>query len=516
MSSLKEQGRPDPSALDGSAPRERPGDMEATGPLDGERPAVVRAADLAVLSGWAATAERGQAMLGIVVGEPGSGRTTLLRQICRACTDRGFAVAKGTARREYARTALAPVLQAVGPWLAQPPGRRGEVLRLLAAGPAGGAALEALAGVVDERCTEQPVILALDDLHLADAATFVALTYLADRCRARPLLVVATARGRVPAELDRLRRLCRANGTELALGRLATADAEPLARGRHGAAARLAVVHGRGLTAAVVAVADAATPGDEEMRESPTAPDEMPAPFLDHVADHLDGLSRRERAVLDVVAVAGPAGADLALIQALVAGEGGAGRARDLGRRADRLVAAGLLTVEDRVWKLWHPLAAEAVAAMLPAPERSVLRPALAGACEARLAADRTDLVALRVLAHQYRTDRVRRLARDAGMTVRDPRPAGSPLTAREAEVARLVAEGLTNAAIAERLFLSARTVETHMRNIYAHLGVTTRQQVADWSRSHVAAGRELRAPSPRISGAEYVPAPPPGPTINP
>ena len=45
-------------------------------------------------------------------------------------------------------------------------------------------------------------------------------------------------------------------------------------------------------------------------------------------------------------------------------------------------------------------------------------------------------------------------------------------LTAREAEVLGLVAEGLTNRAIAERLVLSENTVIRHVANIFAKLGV--------------------------------------------
>jgi DNA-binding CsgD family transcriptional regulator len=51
--------------------------------------------------------------------------------------------------------------------------------------------------------------------------------------------------------------------------------------------------------------------------------------------------------------------------------------------------------------------------------------------------------------------------------------PAG--LTAREVEVLRLVAEGLTDAQVAERLVLSRRTVQTHLSSIYSKLQINTR-----------------------------------------
>lgn len=49
---------------------------------------------------------------------------------------------------------------------------------------------------------------------------------------------------------------------------------------------------------------------------------------------------------------------------------------------------------------------------------------------------------------------------------------AGIRISARESEIIRLVAEGLTNKEIADRLFLSAHTVTTHRKNIMAKLGV--------------------------------------------
>ena len=55
-------------------------------------------------------------------------------------------------------------------------------------------------------------------------------------------------------------------------------------------------------------------------------------------------------------------------------------------------------------------------------------------------------------------------------------------LSARESEVAKLVAEGLTNRQIAERLVVSERTAENHVQHILTKLGFTTRSQIAAWS----------------------------------
>jgi DNA-binding CsgD family transcriptional regulator len=62
-----------------------------------------------------------------------------------------------------------------------------------------------------------------------------------------------------------------------------------------------------------------------------------------------------------------------------------------------------------------------------------------------------------------------------------DPRPLVDPggLTAQQERIARLVAEGATNREIAERLFLSPRTVDHHLRNVFARLGVRSRTELA-------------------------------------
>ena len=57
-----------------------------------------------------------------------------------------------------------------------------------------------------------------------------------------------------------------------------------------------------------------------------------------------------------------------------------------------------------------------------------------------------------------------------------------SSLSRRELEVATLVAEGLTNRQIAERLVISERTAQNHVQHILTKLGFRTRSQIAAWS----------------------------------
>ena len=56
-------------------------------------------------------------------------------------------------------------------------------------------------------------------------------------------------------------------------------------------------------------------------------------------------------------------------------------------------------------------------------------------------------------------------------------------LTSREREIAALVASGLSNRQIADRLFISRRTVDAHVNHIYAKLRISSRVQLSNWER---------------------------------
>jgi DNA-binding CsgD family transcriptional regulator len=68
-------------------------------------------------------------------------------------------------------------------------------------------------------------------------------------------------------------------------------------------------------------------------------------------------------------------------------------------------------------------------------------------------------------------------------------------LTPREREIAAFVARGCSNREIAEALVLGDRTIETHVSNILAKLGFTSRVQIAAWAVEHGLAGDRPEGP---------------------
>ena len=150
--------------------------------------------------------------------------------------------------------------------------------------------------------------------------------------------------------------------------------------------------------------------------------------------------------------------------------------------------------------------AADALGAVLADPDPCLAKPVIGtlrtALAEALLGAgDRAGaLVAIRRVLDDdlerwpgVRKDRAEALARRLqGASTR----VDGELTAREREVAALLADGLTNGQLAERLFISPKTAAVHVSNILAKLGLATRAEIAAWAVRH-----EL----PRAAGTQLV-----------
>jgi DNA-binding NarL/FixJ family response regulator len=95
--------------------------------------------------------------------------------------------------------------------------------------------------------------------------------------------------------------------------------------------------------------------------------------------------------------------------------------------------------------------------------------------------------------------ERARRELLATGETVRKRSPeasASGELTPQERQIALLVRDGFSNPEVGARLFLSPRTVEWHLRKVFAKLSITSRRQLRV-----VLSGEEVV-----LSGEEYEP----------
>lgn len=157
--------------------------------------------------------------------------------------------------------------------------------------------------------------------------------------------------------------------------------------------------------------------------------------------------------------------------------------------------AAKLLGAAKSVWKYSQMRLPETAVQRVGRTIETRLRQRLGDLCfEQAYAAGRElkygDAVALALGAESQSRPKPRDQAARAG------------LTRREREIARLVAEGLTNREIAARLVISHRTADAHVEHILAKLGFRSRTQIARWLSLQDQAGDGPQAAVARYASA--------------
>src|SRR6266540_5500791 len=376
-----------------------------------------------------AAAGAGGALL--LAGDAGIGKSRLAMEALTLVRQRGFVTLEAAAYPLQADLAYAPVLEALGPFLAGlEPGRLAALVRglpdlgRLFAGlhlpppePLGDAALErtrlfeAVSRLVERVAADRPVALLVDDLHWADAASLELLHYLARGLGARRVLLLGTYRLDEARTHPGLRALVRSLqrlglAEELPVGGLDPEAVAALARALVGGeppAELLGVLRERaaGTPLFVTALIRGLRDTGELFRSggawvlsggSPTA---VPPVVRDLVLARLERLDPADRARLELVAVAGDAASPAVL------GRVGGPGLQELDEGLRRLCEAGLVVEEpagsDLVYRAAHPLIAEVAYGELAETRRRRLHAGVAAALEALGPGDPQRL------AHHYR-----------------------------------------------------------------------------------------------------------------
>jgi DNA-binding NarL/FixJ family response regulator len=183
------------------------------------------------------------------------------------------------------------------------------------------------------------------------------------------------------------------------------------------------------------------------------------APDLEVVAEAADGIEAVELALREDV--------DLAILDVAMPRRTGLQAARELARRRPEMRVL-MLSMHDLEEYCFQALKAGASGYVL----KTVADKELVEACRAVMRGEPfLSPPAIRTLMRSYMDD--------------PERERGNPLSAREQEVAKLVAEAHTTDEIAQLLVISPRTVERHRENILAKLGMRDRVELTRWAIRH-------------------------------
>jgi DNA-binding CsgD family transcriptional regulator len=343
-----------------------------------------RDGELAVVSAAAAAAAAGHGAFVLVTGPAGIGKTTLLRAACaspagaglRILTARGLALERGFPFG-IVRQLIEPVRAAAcpGEWDELLDGAAGLAARVFDSAAAGSveddipyATTHGLYWLVANLAARGPLLIAVDDVHWADAPSLRWLSHLAARIDGLPAALLLGVRDGPdePALLDELR--ASPGGTQLRLGPLGRDATATLVRGWAGERADVrlcqachASTGGNPFLLASLATALRGTEGDLLGQVESLGPQPVAQAVLRRVSQLGDGADRLARAlaVLGGPAplrhAAGLAGQDLA----------------QAARLADRLRAADVLAAGSTL-EFAHPIVRAAIYESIPPGERAL------------------------------------------------------------------------------------------------------------------------------------------------
>jgi DNA-binding CsgD family transcriptional regulator/tetratricopeptide (TPR) repeat protein len=325
---------------------------------------------------WVAELAAGHGRAVLVEGEPGIGKSSLMREAAAQAEAAGCQVFWGTCDELSQAFPLLPLLDALEPAAGD---ARGRITELLHAEPVPGvpvdlvtAATERLLVMVDELCAKAPVLLIIDDLQWADPTTVLAWSRLARSVRQLPLLLVALTRP-VPRrdDLSALRRAVEPPGL-LRMHSLTDPEAAQLVEqvlGRPPGPRLLRFAAGAaGNPLFLTELIDALVRGNALTVEHDVVEltgGRAPASLAAAIADRLEFLSAPVREVLQAAALLGK---DFSVSElAVVCGR----RVGDLLPALDEAIVTGVLREKGSDLSFRHPLIRAALYEAMPAAVRA-------------------------------------------------------------------------------------------------------------------------------------------------